>query len=424
MNTITEAAKKFIATAETWRTDELDVKRRTLADLERQLATAQEKTRTLPVQIGNLRATIARLEAQTAADIAREALETKGGDANATRDARGVRDGESTSSHARSGISPDGLQVMSPSVGEAEGEPYRAGLPPERLRKVWAEWEMVDGVVYVFRGNKYRCMYRPPTEWWDIGAEHTWRASYHRPHGATWARVEAMADEAEKPAEHVTVAAFDPSRHEGGPDGVLCLHFAWIPPEFFAHHTTWETPSGKQMGSADVLALAAREWRPVGTTWAEVKAKVMQPTVKPAEDEDPIEKAFWRYCMLIDKTQKTARVKAGYLEAPYPNRDAFKIAVRSTVLGLGVPATSFTPPAPTLLDLTKLPPGTVCEATADIVATRTTAAGVRFEILEPDDGSTGSWPAFVEICSGLRAGNQTWFPALVPARVVKEGGEQ
>ena len=143
-----------------------------------------------------------------------------------------------------------------------------------------------------------------------------------------------------QPGEHVTAAAFDPSRHEGGPDGVLCLHFAGIPAEFFAHHATWETPSGKQMGSADVLALAAREWRPVGTTWAEVKARVMQPTVKPAEDEDPIEKAFWRYCMLIDKTQKTARVKAGYLEAPYPNRDAFKIAVRSTVLGLGVPAAS------------------------------------------------------------------------------------
>ena len=79
-------------------------------------------------------------------------------------------------------------------------EPYRAGLPPERLRKVWAEWEMVDGVVYVFQGNKYRCAYRPTTEWWDIGAEHTWRASY-RPHGKSWSEVEAMADEAEKPAE-------------------------------------------------------------------------------------------------------------------------------------------------------------------------------------------------------------------------------
>jgi hypothetical protein len=179
--------------------------------------------------------------------------------------------------------------------------------------------------------------------------------------------------DAERAAEHVTVAAFDPSRHEGGPDGVLCLHFAWIPPEFFAHHTTWETPSGKQMRSADVLAIAALEWRPVGATWAEVKATVMQPTVKPAEDEDPIEKAFWRYCMLIDKTQKTARVRAGYLEAPYPNRDAFKIAVRATVFGLGVPATSFTPRR-------------VAIASDEVVETYA-------------------------------------IPALVPARVVKEGGE-
>lgn len=75
MNTITEAAKKFLATAETWRTDELDVKRQTLADFEKQLAEAQTKVRTLPVKIGEYRATIAHIEAQTAADIAREAVQ-------------------------------------------------------------------------------------------------------------------------------------------------------------------------------------------------------------------------------------------------------------------------------------------------------------------------------------------------------------
>lgn len=62
-----------------------------------------------------------------------------------------------------------------------------------------------------------------------------------------------------------------------------------------------------------------------------------QPTTEPPEDNDPVERAFWRFCMLIDKTQRAARVKAGYLEGPYPQRDAFKIAVRSTVLGLTVP---------------------------------------------------------------------------------------
>lgn len=77
-----------------------------------------------------------------------------------------------------------------------------------------------------------------------------------------------------------SVKDFDPTRHEGGTDGVLCLHFAWIPLEFFAHHTIWETPTGTKMGSAGVLALAAREWRPVGATWAEVKAK-SQPAEEP-----------------------------------------------------------------------------------------------------------------------------------------------
>ena len=156
--------------------DRLAFLRQCSKDSTARLATLREEVRTLPEQIAKWDAEAARLESQTAEDLLRQALETKGGDPHALElESRG--------------------QVTSPSVGKAEGEPYRAGLPPERLRKVWAEWEMADGVVYVFRGNKYRCAYRPPTEWWDIGAEHTWRASY-RPHGATWARVEAMADEA------------------------------------------------------------------------------------------------------------------------------------------------------------------------------------------------------------------------------------
>jgi hypothetical protein len=291
------------------RTARLAFLRECSKDSTARLAALKEEIRTLPEQIAKWDAEAARLESQTAEDLLRQALE--------------------------------------PVHEKPKPEPYRAGLPPERLRKVWAEWDVTptDDVV-TFRDGEYNFASWGNGEgplWWPLADTKDWSKYSLRPHGATWARVEAMADEAERAAEHVTVAAFDPSRHEGGPDGVLCLHFAWIPPEFFAHHTTWETPSGKQMRSADVLAIAALEWRPVGATWAEVKATVMQPTVKPAEDEDPIEKAFWRYCMLIDKTQKTARVRAGYLEAPYPNRDAFKIAVRATVFGLGVPATSFTP---------------------------------------------------------------------------------
>lgn len=136
-------------------------------------------------RLARLDAEYARVEAQKIEDIARQALE---------------RAQKCDGDHIGPICADKQCWLREPPEEEEQPkpEPYRAGLPPERLRKVWAEWEMVDGVVYVFRGNKYRCAYRPPTEWWDIGAEHTWRASY-RPHGATWARVEAMADEAEKP---------------------------------------------------------------------------------------------------------------------------------------------------------------------------------------------------------------------------------
>lgn len=180
------------------RLDRLAFLRRCSKDSTARLAALKEKVRTLPEQIAKWDAEAARLESQTAEDLLRRALETKGGDANATRDNGGARDGLSTSSYAQSGISPDGLQVDAPSVGKAEGEPFRAGLPPDRLRRVWVEWEHIDGPIYEFHGSKYRWKQNPLEQpWWDIGPEHTWSNRY-RPHGATWAQVEAMADEAEK----------------------------------------------------------------------------------------------------------------------------------------------------------------------------------------------------------------------------------
>jgi len=228
------------------RTARLAFLRECSKDSTARLAMLKEEVRTLPEQIAKWDAEAARLESQTAEDLLRQALERA---QKCDGDHIGppcsdkqcwLRDPEEAEQPTMSCPSckreyPDfdgaGVVFCDPKQGgcgfcrhvELKGqpmgdktvmvctacweaqeeeqpkpEPYRAGLPPERLRKVWAEWEMVDGVVYVFQGNKYRCTYRPLTEWWDIGAEHTWRASY-RPHGATWARVEAMADEAEKP---------------------------------------------------------------------------------------------------------------------------------------------------------------------------------------------------------------------------------
>lgn len=76
---------------------------------------------------------------------------------------------------------------------------------------------------------------------------------------------------------------------------------------------------------------------------------------------------------------------------------------------------------PTLLDLTKLPPGTVCEAMGEILTYlgRRIKPGEVFRIVEPDDGMGDKHPTNIEIeFAGFSV------PALVPARVVKEGGEQ
>lgn len=203
------------------------------------LAAIKEELRTLPEQIAKWDAEAARLESQTAEDLLRQALE------------------------------PVRQEQLKP-------EPYRVGLPPERLRKVWAEWEHIDGPIYEFHGSKYRWKQNPLEQpWWDIGPEHTWSNRY-RPHGATWAQVEAMADEAEKK------------------------------------------------------------------------------------------------------------------------------------------------PAPTLLDLTKLPPGTVCEAEGEILTClgKRIKPGKVFRIVEPDDGRGDEHPTNIEIEFAVFS-----IPALVPARVVKEGGE-
>jgi len=68
------------------------------------------------------------------------------------------------------------------------------------------------------------------------------------------------------------LSAFDPAQHEGGPDGVLCLHFSQIPESFFEVHALWESAGSAVLGSAGVLARRDRYWRPLGATWAQVHA--------------------------------------------------------------------------------------------------------------------------------------------------------
>jgi phage host-nuclease inhibitor protein Gam len=175
------------------RADRLAFLRRCSKDSTARLATLKEEVRTLPEQIAKWDAEAARLESQTAEDLLRQALEP---------------------------------------ARKEKPEPYRAGLPPERLRKVWAEWEGEHGTRVRFsgeRGENYE---------YDKYPGHTapadavvWTGKY-RPHGATWARVEAMADEAERalprPVENCGHVAADgtcghpnaltPECH----DGVVC----------------------------------------------------------------------------------------------------------------------------------------------------------------------------------------------------------
>jgi hypothetical protein len=95
-------------------------------------------------------------------------------------------------------------QALEPARKE-KPEPHRAGLPPERLRKVWAEWDVQErggpaDLPLEFSQDGRLCRWADGKEWFAvIEASAIWDGRTFRPHGATWSRVEAMADEAEKP---------------------------------------------------------------------------------------------------------------------------------------------------------------------------------------------------------------------------------
>lgn len=309
------------------RRERLTFLRRCSKDSTARLAALKEEIRTLPEQIAKWDAEAARLESMTAEDLLRQALEV-------APKCDGDHKGPLCADKQCWLRCPDcGKGEHFPAacgVAQEKPEPYRAGLPPERLRKVWAEWESKGGTVYAFKGDRYQC------DCWLDGAEvpiaqhaKDWPLHQFRPHGATWARVEAMADEAER---------------------------ARATPQ----------PAGK-------------------------RAVVMVGDLPYYADSVSFDSA--------GKLIKGEGVPFGLPPVPQKPAD---------------------PPAPTLLDLTKLPPGTVCEATADIPIVDTPHVikqGQAFRIITVL--REGLLPVQAQII-GL---GEWWLTECVPARVVKEGGE-
>lgn len=216
-----------LARLNTARLARLTFLRRCSKDGTARLAALKEEIRTLPEQIAKWDAEAARLDSQTAEDLLRQALEpVRQAEEQPTMscpsckreypdfDGAGVvfcdpkQGGCGFCRHVELRGQPmgDKTVMVCAACWEAQEEeqpkpePYRAGLPPERLRKVWAEWEGEHGTRMRFtgeRGEKYEYDKYPghtapadATEWTGI----------YRPHGATWSRVEAMADEAERAA--------------------------------------------------------------------------------------------------------------------------------------------------------------------------------------------------------------------------------
>ena len=352
------------------RLERLQFLRRCSKDSTARLAALKEEVRTLPEQIAKWDAEAARLESQTAEDLLRQALEpVRQAEEQPTMscpsckreypdfDGAGVvfcdpkQGGCGFCRHVELRGQPmgDKTVMVCTACWEAQEEeqpkpePYRAGLPPESLRKVWAEWEVAEengGVCVFIDGDRYYWKSRglitaKPT---SASAFDWQREASLRPHGATWSRVEAMADEAEKQA------------HDGYLGFKVGARPIAIPPEH-------------------------RDEVPMCDAGCKVFSDGWQ---------------HYRTCKYVAWMQ-----------------------------GKDLPAEQ--EQAPTLLDLTKLPPGTVCEAMREFglpKATTHVRKGDRFEVTEVDVTDP-------EFTVQINLDNLPfWSRALVPARVVKEGGEQ
>ena len=197
------------------RTARLAFLRQCSKDSTARLATLKEELRTLPEQIAKWDAEAARLESQTAEDLLRQALDARKCDGDHKGPLCADKQcwlrcpdcGKGEHYPAACGAvvlhpQPPGEVIEAP-LTQPKPDPYRAGLPPERLRKVWAEWEDDEGDILMFTqdGQKFgSAQFLLADVPWAPVTELESNERY-RPHGATWARVEAMADEADKSAE-------------------------------------------------------------------------------------------------------------------------------------------------------------------------------------------------------------------------------
>jgi len=141
------------------------------------LAGIKEELRTLPEQIAKWEAERARLESQTGLVLLRAVV----------------------------------AEQEAPKPAPSE-DPSVPGLPPLRLREVWAEWEDEDDPsrqIVIFKGDTYRWSFwhaKAPDN--EIG-ERQFSGISLRPRGKTWKEVEAMADAAEKQGELEPPALLD-----------------------------------------------------------------------------------------------------------------------------------------------------------------------------------------------------------------------
>ena len=164
-----EDAAKAIETA---RQDRLTFLRDAIARNQERLADIKAEIRTLPEQIAKLEAERERLESQTGLDLLRAVV---------------------------MGRAPAAVEV-------APSDPFVPGLPPLRLREVWAEWEVLErgepaDLLLVFSTDGRLCKWAEGKEWFAVvEGSAIWDGRSMRPHGKTRAEVEAMADARQKPA--------------------------------------------------------------------------------------------------------------------------------------------------------------------------------------------------------------------------------
>ena len=201
---------------ESARRDRITFLREAIKRKEERLSDIKEEVRRLPEQIAKWEAERARLELQTGLDLLRAVVAERG---------------------------------ENPAEPPVCDNPFVPGLPPLRLREVWAEWEDDDGDVVTFKGERYRYSSWPSSDADQlIGDGSEWSSQNPlRPHGATWEHVKRLAEKKEsgplKVGDRVEV-----------PDGVRELvHEGAIPPGQYEVTRVWDDDVEIQGGSVRYL---------------------------------------------------------------------------------------------------------------------------------------------------------------------------